>query len=78
MKKELPPTVKAKESAKNSEFGSKLNVLKVNHEKFVIRIQERHKSIVLFGSFKYLEEKRVKPNIIKLKFRENIMFCIIA
>ncbi|MFX1592881.1 MAG: hypothetical protein ACFFCL_09325 [Promethearchaeota archaeon] len=77
MKKEHPKTVKAKEKARIIIPGNKLTVLKVNHEKLTIKIQERHKSIILLGNFRYFEEKRVNPNTIKLMFNENIMCCII-
>lgn len=77
MKKEHPKTVRANEKAKIIKPGNKLNVLKVNHEKLMIKIQERHKSITLLGNFKYFEEKRVNPNTSRLIFNENIGCCII-
>ena len=72
IKKEHPPIVNANEKAINSKSGNKLIVLNVNHAKLKIRIQDRHKSIILLGNFKYLEEKRVNPNTIKLIFIEKI------
>jgi hypothetical protein len=74
MKNEHPPTVNAKDNARNIKFGNKLNVLKVNQEKLIIRIQERNKFMVRLGSFKYLDENRVKPNMRKLMFIENTAF----
>lgn len=68
MKKEKPKTVNANEKATIIKPGIKLNVLKVNHAKFIIRIQERHISIILLDNFTYFEEKRLKPTVIKLIF----------
>jgi len=77
MKNENPKTVNARENANTIKPGNKLNVLKVNHAKLIIKIHERHKSIILFDSFTYFEEKRLKPTIIKLMFKENIVSNII-
>ena len=77
MKNENPKTVNARENANTIKPGNKLNVLKVNHAKLIIKIHERHKSISRFDNFIYFEEKRLNPTTIKLIFTENIGFCII-
>jgi len=77
MKSEQPNTVNANEKAKTKKPGNKLNVLKVNHERLITRIHERHKSINFFGTSTYLEEKRLKPITRKLMFNEKIGFNII-
>ena len=77
MENENPKTVNARENANTIKPGIKLNVLKVNHAKLIIKIHERHKSIILFDNFTYFEEKRLNPTTIKLIFTENIGFSII-
>jgi len=77
MKNENPKTVSARENANTIKPGIKLNVLKVSHAKLNIKIHERLKSIILFDNFTYFEEIRLKPTIMKLMFKENIVSNII-
>ena len=78
MKKEHPKTVNAKKKADIFILGNKLKVLKVNNEKFIIKIHERERFMILIGNFIYLDEKRLNPNTMKLRFRENIGSNIIV
>ena len=78
IKQEHPNTVSAKDNAKTTNPRKKQNVLNVSHEKLIINIQERDKSITLFGNFKYLEEKRVNPNTNRLKFKAKTICWITA
>ncbi|MCK4781039.1 MAG: hypothetical protein KAT57_12645 [Candidatus Lokiarchaeota archaeon] len=77
MKNENPKTVSARENANTIKPGIKLTVLKVSHAKLNIKIHERLKSIILFDNFTYFEEIRLKPTIMKLMFKENIVSNII-
>ena len=77
MNKENPNTVNVNDKASINKLGNKLNVLNVNHARLIIRIHERHKSMSLFGTSTYLEEKRLKPITRKLMFSEKIGFNII-
>lgn len=77
MKNENPKTVNARENANTIKPGNILNVLKVSQAKLNIKIHERLKSIILFFNFTYFEEKRLKPTIMKLIFKEKIVSNII-
>jgi hypothetical protein len=74
MKNEHPNTVIANEIENTNRPGNRLIILKVNHDKLIIKIHERLKSISLFGTSTYFEENKLNPTTRKLIFNEKTGF----